>query len=162
MATTFGQTRKSVSLYLNAQFNKTIYDRTIANNPWGAGFGLQLFANAGSLRPTLDITADAYLEDDKVLRLNTDGTPTEELEGMINVFVGAQYDIGRKGYFSFTTGPSFTTGRTVLGIKPSLGLYLTRNQKWIGKLSWITLFDRDRKSGQDFGALTLSVGFKLF
>ena len=67
----FSQTQHKISGYLLAQYNKTIHDRTIGNNPWGMGVGLQAFlVNNSKIKPTIDITADAYLEDDKVLKIN--------------------------------------------------------------------------------------------
>src|SRR5205807_627798 len=83
----FCQAQNKVSIYLQGQYNKTLYDVTKGNNPWGIGLGLQLFYNKIlKLQPTVDLTADAYLEDDKVLRLNPDGTPINDIGRMINLF----------------------------------------------------------------------------
>src|SRR5665647_3799269 len=94
---TFGQTRKKVTTSLLIQFNRTIYDRTIGNNPWGVGAGLQTFFNTKSkFTPAFELTGDIYFTDDKVLRLNPDGTiPTKynDVRGMINVFVGSSYHL---------------------------------------------------------------------
>ena len=62
---TFGQTPKKVTTYLLTQYTKTIYDQTIGNNPWAIGLGLQAFVNNKSkFKPTIELTGDAYLEDD--------------------------------------------------------------------------------------------------
>jgi hypothetical protein len=158
----FGQTQRNVSGYLLGQYNNTIYDRTTPNNPWGMGIGLQLFFNNTSkLKPTVDLTADAYLEDDKVLRLNSDGTPITDIGGMINLFAGASYHPTKVFYLSVVTGPSFVSGQTLLGLKPSLGFYFSRNQKWTGKISYINVFNRDKTTKEDFGSIGFSIGIKL-
>jgi hypothetical protein len=105
LAAASGQTQRNVSLYMQGQYNKTLYDVTKGNNPWGMGPGLQLFFNnSARFKPTVDITADAYLEDDKVYRLYSDGTPINELGGMINVFAGATYHPTKRVNLSFVAG----------------------------------------------------------
>ncbi len=158
----FGQTRKS-SLYIQGQYNKTLYDVTKGNNPWGMGLGLQLFFRQTSkFKPTIDLTADAYLEDDKVSRLNTDATAINDLGGMVNLFAGASYNPIKTVYLSFVAGPSFLGGETKLGIKPSLGFYFSPNQKFTGKVSYINVFNRDNKTKEDFGSICLSLGVRLY
>ena len=148
-----------MSVYLQGQFNKTIYDRTMGNNPWGMGLGLQAYLNHSSkVRPLIDFTADAYLENDKVLRLNTNGTPVDDIRGMINLFAGASYQPAKTVYLSLVTGPSFVGGQTLLGIKPSFGFYFSENQRWTGKISYINIFNRD----EDFGSVSFSLAHKIF
>lgn len=159
----FSQTQRKVSTYLQGQYNKTIYDRTIGNNPWGMGLGLQLFLNNTSkLKPTVDLTADAYLEDDKVFRINYDGTEIVDIGGMLNLFAGVSFHPTQTIYMSLVTGPSFVSGQTLLGLKPSFGFYFSQNQRWTGKISYINVFNRDKKSMEDFGSISLSLGVKLF
>ncbi len=127
------------------------------------GLGLQLFFNNTSrIKPTIDLTADAYLEDDKVLRLNSDGTPIDDIGGMVNVFLGASFHPTRTIYLSFVIGPSFVSGQTLLGLKPSFGFYFSQNQRWTGKLSYINVFNRDKTTKEDFGTISFSLGVKLF
>ncbi|MEO8413352.1 MAG: hypothetical protein ABI472_06815 [Ginsengibacter sp.] len=163
---TFGQTRKKVSSYLLVQYNQTIYDRTIGNNPWGVGAGLQTFFNSRvKFAPTIELTGDIYLADDKVLRLNPDGTiPTKynDVRGMINLFVGSSYHLTQNVYGSFIAGPSFIGGKTFIGIKPSLGFYFSKNKRWTGRLSYINIFNRDIKTKEDFGTISFAIGRKLF
>ena len=157
-----GQTQRKSALYLQAQYNQTLYDATRGNNPWAIGLGLQLFFNNTSkLKPTIELTADAYLEDDKVLRLHTDGTPMNDLGGMVNLFGGASYHPTKIIYMSFVAGPSFVGGQTLLGIKPSIGFHFSPSRKWTGKISYINVFNRDKKIKEDFGSISLSLGRKL-
>ena len=158
-----GQTQRKVSVYLQGQFNATLYDRTIGNNPWGAGLGLQAYLNNSSrVKPTLDFTADAYLADDKVLRLNPDDTPIDDVSDMKNLFAGASYHVTNTVYLSFVAGPSFIGSQTLLGIKPSFGFYFSPAQKWTGKISYINIFNRDKRTNEDFGSVSFSLGVRLF
>ncbi|CAN5544425.1 hypothetical protein BH10BAC3_BH10BAC3_41180 [soil metagenome] len=160
---TFGQTQKKVTTYLLTQYNKTISDRTIGNNPWGVGLGLQTFFNNKSkFKPTIDLTGDIYLEDDKVFRTNTDGSPINDVRGMVNLFFGSSYDATKSIYVSLVAGPSFISGQTLIGIKPSFGFYFPKTHKWTGKISYINIFNRDKTTKEDFSSLSLSVGLKLF
>ncbi len=163
---TFSQTQKKVSTYLLTQYNTTLHDRTSGNNPWGTGIGLQtFFNNKTKFKPTIELTADIYLEDDKVLRLNNDGAvPTRynDVRGMVNLFAGTSFHPTKNIYLSFVTGPSFISGQTMLGIKPSFGFYFSNSQKWTGKVSYINIFNRDKITKEDFGSLSVAVGFRIF
>ena len=159
----YSQTQRKVSLYLLGQYNQTIYDRTVGNNPWGMGLGLQLFLNnASKFKPTVDITADTYLEDDQVYRTNPDGSEIVDVNGMVNVFVGASFHPNKTIYISLVTGPSFVSGQTLLGLKPSFGFYFSESHRWTGKVSFINIFNRDETTNDDFGSISVSIGVKLF
>ncbi len=157
---------KKVIGYLLTQYTKTITDRTLGNNPWGAGLGLQAFFKTKSnFTITLEVTGDIYLEDDKVQRVNSDGTnmvPADDVPGMINIFAGACYNFKKNGFISLTGGPSFINGKALAGIKPSIGFYLSKKKKSIFKFSYIDVFNRDKKTMQDFTSVSFSIGFKLF
>lgn len=164
----YAQTQRKVSTYLLAQYTNTLYDYTIGNNPWGMGFGLQTFLNNKTkFKPTLELTGDIYLEDDKVLRgvtLNPDGSIAkyaEDVPGMINLFAGASFHPTQNIYLSLTAGPGFIGGNTFFGIKPSIGFYFSDTQQWTGKISFINIFNRGDAS-QDFGSLSFAIGLKLF
>ncbi len=159
----FGQAQRKVTTYLLAQFNNTIYDMTLGNNPWGVGLGLQSFLNNKTkFRPTIELTADIYLEDDKVYRTNIDGTEIPNVGGMVNLFVGTSYQPNQNIYFSFVAGPSFIGVQTLLGIKPSLGFYFSQYKRYTGKISYINVFNRDKTTKEDFGSISVAIGRKLF
>jgi len=163
MTNAFGQPQKKVSTYLFTQYNKTIADRTIGNNPWGIGIGLQAFFNNQSkFKPTIELTGDVYLENDKVYRTNADGSPINTVDGMINLFIGSDYHPTKKIYVSLVTGPSFIAGQTLFGVKPSFGFYFSKTQRWTGKISYINIFNRDKSTNEDFSSISLAVGIKLF
>lgn len=159
----FGQTKKKISTYLLTQFNTTLYDVTKGNNPWSMGLGLQTFLNNSSrFKPTIELTGDIYLYDDKVLRTDSVGTPLNDVRGMVNFFMGTSFHPTKNIYISVVAGPSFISGQTLLGIKPSLGFYFSKSQSWAGKISYINIFNRGNSIKADFGSLSLAVGLKLF
>ena len=166
MAKVFSQSQRKVSAYLETQYNYTLYDYTANNNPWGIGLGLQgYFNNKTKFKPTIELTGDLYLEDDKVLRLNPDGSIPESgssIETMVNFFAGTSFHPNDHMYVSFVAGPSFIGEQTLLGIKPSFGFYFSKNQRWTGKVSYINIFKRAKIAQEDFGSVSLAVGFKLF
>ena len=159
----FGQTQRKVSTYLNVGYNQTLNDITIGNNPWGAGIGLQTFINTKTVfKPTIELTGDLYLMDDKVYRMNADGTPIETVRGMVNLFAGTSFNATQNIYISVVAGPSFIHGQTLFGLKPSIGFYFSKSKRGTGKISYINIFNRDRLTKQDFSSISLSLGFKLF
>ncbi|MDQ2721174.1 MAG: hypothetical protein M3Z26_15610 [Bacteroidota bacterium] len=160
---TFGQTQRKISTYLFAQYDKTLYDITLGNNPWGAGLGIQAFLNIKTkFKLTIEVAHDIYLEDDKLLRLDSTGHAINDFRDVTNLFAGLSFHPSNDIYISFLTGPSFINGRTILGIKPSFGFYFSKKQKWTGKISYINIFKRDKATKGDFGSLAFAVGLKLF
>jgi len=161
-----GQPQRKVSTYFLTQYNSTLYDYTKGNNPWGIGLGFQTFLNNKTkFKPTIELTGDIYLEDDKVLRLNPDGNiPKNDnsVGDMVNLFAGSSFHPTQSVYLSFVAGPSFINGQTLLGIKPSVGFYFSKNQRWTGKISYINIFNRAQATKEDFGSMSVAIGFKLF
>jgi hypothetical protein len=158
----FGQTQRKTSLYFEGQYNQTISDVTKPNNPWGMGLGLQMFLLPGSVfRPTTELTADAYLMDDKVYRMYSDGTPIGTVGGMVNVFAGASVHPIHNTYLSFVGGPSFVGGQILLGLKQSLGFYFSSNQKVTAKISYINILKREERAKQNFTSFSLSLGVRI-
>jgi hypothetical protein len=160
---TFAQSQKKVTIWLSTQFNKTIADRTIGNNPWGIGLGLQTyFNNKSKFKPTIELTGDIYLESDKIGLVNTDGSLADDVRGMVNLFFGSSYHPSNCMYVSLVVGSSFINGQTLAGLKPSFGFYFSESHRWIGKISYIHIFDRDKATKEDFSSLSFAVGLKLF
>lgn len=105
-SSSFAQKQRKVSTYLTTQFNTTLYDITKGNNPWAVGFGLQAFLNNTTrFKPTIELTGDIYLADDKVLRLDKNGNAINSVGGMVNLFAGASYSPIKPVSF-FITGRS--------------------------------------------------------
>lgn len=161
----FCQTERKLSTFLLTQYNGTINDYTKGNNPWSIGLGLQAFYNNKTkLKPTIEFTADAYLEDDKLLRSDPDGSFPEngnDVRGMLNLMVGSSFHPTKDIYVSFVAGPSFINGNTFLGIKPSFGFFFSKNKMWMGKVSYINIFDRTALIKEDFSSFSVAIGRKL-
>ena len=81
---------------------------------------------------------------------------------MINLFAGSSFHPTQNIYFSFVVGPSFISGQTLLGIKPTFGFYFSKTKKWTGKISYINVFNRTKINNEDFGSLSFAIGLKLF
>lgn len=162
----FSQTDRKVSACLLVQYNHTLYDYTSGNNPWGIGAGFQAFFNNRSkFKPTVALTGDVYLADDKVLRSNPDGLFPEngnKVGGMINFFAGSSFHPTQSVYVSLVAGPSFIGGKIFVGIKPSFGFYFSKTQRLTGKISYINVFNRTKKVNEDFGSFSVAMGLKLF
>jgi hypothetical protein len=157
------QIPRPVSLYLSTQYNKTLYDATNGNNPWSIGLGLQAFVNISKkFKPTVELTGDAYLMNDKVLRFDSTGRSLNNIDGMVNLFAGLSFNPVKPVYISVLGGPSFLGGQTRFGIKPSVGFYFPGSKKWTAKISYINIFNRGESLKQDFGSLSIAVGFRLF
>ncbi len=141
-----------ISSYLSVQYNKTIYDVTLGNNPSGVGLGIETVFNTRSkFKPAIEITGDVYLEDDKVFRMTTTGEELQSVEGVINFFAGSIFTSNEKSFISLMAGPSFINGNTLFGIKPSFGFYFSKSQRWKGKMSYVNIFNRDQQTKKDLG-----------
>ncbi len=159
----FSQSERKISMQFQTQINATIYDRTPGNNPWGIGLGTSIYLNSKSkLNPMIEFTADTYIADDKVGRVNQDGTDAEDLGSMVNLFAGITYSLNRTAYLEFTAGPSFINRHTFFGIKPTLHFYFSAKKSWAGKISYINIFNRDSETKDDFGTISFGIGVKIF
>lgn len=158
----FGQATK-IRVQLNTQFTGTFYDRTPGNNPWAIGLGLQGdFITKSKFNPTVDLTADIYLADDKVLVVNPDGTSPDDLGSIVNLFAGLSYNRKGKIWYAFVLGPSYSNDKAFFGIKPSVAFFFSESQRLMGKFSFINIFNRDKLSRQDFGSMSFTLGYKLY
>jgi hypothetical protein len=140
-----------------------MYDRTKGNNPWGMGTGtFVMLQSKTAFRCMGELTADYNFVDDKVLRLNSDGSETPGVRGVVNLFAGISCHPSRSFYVSLAAGPSFISGSVRAGVKPSIGFYFSPKQKWTGRFSFCNIFNRDKASGEDFGVISFSIGTKIF
>jgi len=161
LSTTFAQTDKKVSTYLSAQYDNTIYDKTKGNNPWGIGLGLESrLNNSTRFKPTVELTASIYLEDDKTLTTIND-IPLQDVRNMVNLFAGYSFNPTNKLSISCVAGPSFISGQTFLSIKPSIDIFFSKNNRWTAKAYYINIFNREKITGSDFGLVGFALGIKL-
>jgi len=160
---TQAQTQRKISANLITQFNTTLYDVTTQYNSGSIGAGLQLFYNNKTkFKPTVECSIDVYLGHSDVAIFGPDGKLMDGVENMKTIFGGIAYQPSRIIYLSLTTGPSFINGKTLLGIKPSVGFYFTQQQRGTFRISWINIFDRYSLTKKDFGSISFALGFKFF
>lgn len=162
--------KRLVNVYFQAQQNLTLYDITKGNNPHGIGLGFQAFLNTKSkFKATLELTGDVYMYDDDVLRARSVEispgvwdyeAPIPDVPSMFNLFAGASWHPNKNFFLSGAVGPSLIGGNVYLGFKPALGL-VTNNQRWMGKIFFINIFQRDFPTQSDFGSVGISVGYRL-
>lgn len=100
--------------------------------------------------------------DDKVYRRYSDGTPIPTVRTMRTLFAGTTLHFSPNVYLSLLAGPGFINGKTLLGIQPSLGFYFSASRKWTGRISFINIFKREERTGNDFGSLNYSLAIRLF
>jgi len=113
----FAQKQDRISGYFLLHYYKTIYDRTLGNNPSGVGISVQTMINIKSMiTPMIEISAQGSLEDDDVLRLTKNGNAAPDASGIINVFAGSAFKISSHFNFSFDMGPSFINSNTYFGV----------------------------------------------
>jgi hypothetical protein len=161
------QKQDKISGYFLLHYYKTMYDRTLGNNPSGVGIGVQTMINTKSIfSPIIEINAQGSLENDDVLRLTKNGNAVPDARGIINVFAGSAFRITHHFNFSFDMGPSFINSNTYLGVKPSCNFYFSKKKRITAQVSYLNIFNRawnyEETKKLDFGSLNLSVGIKLF
>jgi hypothetical protein len=159
------QTHKNGGTYLSLNYNGTLNDHTKGNNPSGIGLGLQTFINIKPrLKATIEYTGFLYLENDKVLRVDSVGNSLitdNDVRSMGNLLAGLVYLPTKQTQLSLVTGPSFINGHVYFTIKPSVGYYLSQSQRWLVKLSYLNVVNRYQPTKQDFNSLCFSIGLRL-
>jgi len=157
----FGQQERKVAFYLNFQVNNSIYDR-IQHNSRGFGPGLEILLNTNSkFKPKLEFNWDIFSVTD-VMVSTIDGKELVKKTKVPTIFIGTSYHPLNKLYFTFTLGPSFIRSDVYLGIKPCIGFYFAKKQRFTAKLSLTNIFQRDEASKEPFGYMSLGIGIKLF
>lgn len=158
-----GQVKRSISADLLVQYNNTLYDYTRLNNQWGVGIGAQtFFNNRSAFKPFIEFTGEIYPMDDKVYRIDLFGSSNDKINSVVNLLGGLCYQPGDRIYFAVTAGPSFINEQTYVALKPSVGAYFSSNHRWTGKVSFMNVFNRIKAAQQDFGSLSIGLGYKLF
>lgn len=165
VAQAFGQKQQRLTTFLSAQYNKTAYHIPLSNYPWGVGIGLQSFLNNNSkFKPAIELTGDLYFNHEKIPLSDSFVIDyfAYDASRMLNVFIGASFSPSKNMYCSFLAGPSFIPGHSLLGLKPSVGIYFSNNKKWTGKLSYINLIDLGYQRKKAFASFSFSIGHTLF
>lgn len=162
-ATLYGQSIHKISLEMGLQYDYTVYDRVVANNGEGIGVGLTLImATKSDFKPMLEFTADFFGRND-VGYSTADSIAFEDKSGISAFGVGGIYQPFKKIYFVFTLGPAFiSSGSVYLGIKPGVGCYIGKKNRFNAKFCLMNIFQREEASNEPFGYLTMGLGVRLF
>lgn len=157
----FSQTERKVSVFLSAQGNKTLYDRTKSNNNSGAGIGLQAVLNSKSfVKPTVTVNGDLF-GGTKERRLTADGRPIAGKQDMLSIHAGPLMPLTRRFFVAATAGTHFYNGSTHFSIRPSTGVYPAKSKKWMLAASFTHVYQRDHISNEPFGYLSIAAAMKL-
>lgn len=159
----YAQSDRKLSMYIYGDYSKTLKDYTKRNNPWAIGMGLQLFMNnSTSFRPTLDVAGYAYLQDDKVLRFDENGVSAKRVSDVVSLFGGVAFQPVKPLFISLTGGPGIVNGDVLFGLKPSTGIYISKSQRWVGKISYLHIYSRNKAEKESLSSLNIGVGLRLF
>ena len=157
------QNKRFISTYAVLQQTNTSTDYTIRNNPWGLGVGLQaVIGSKWKLAPIVSATTHVYLYNDKVLRLNTDGSIKESVETLTNLFVGMRYNVVNMLHISISSGASLVNKEPRLGIQGEFGCYFTAKQNWLAKFGYLHMNRKNYTEVNPFNTITVSLSAKLF
>jgi hypothetical protein len=158
----YSQAQRHASFFLSFQGNKTTNDRTLSNNSGGIGFGLQGFLNTKTVfRPTIEINGDLFAGT-KELHMTTDGRIIEGKSEVVSLYAGPSFHLAERLLISATAGTSFYNKKTHLGVRPSVGLLLSKNKKWMAKAAYTAIFQRDAISNERFAYASFGIAGKLF
>jgi len=163
----FAQKQDKISGYFLLDYNTTLYDRTLGNNPSGVGVDAQVMVNTKTIfKPLIEINAQGSLEDDDVLRVTENREAVPDARGIINVFAGSAFKFSNCFYFSFDMGPSLIDSNTYFGIKPSCNFYFSKRKRITAQVFYLNIFNRAlnyaETKKEDFGSIGLGIGIKLF
>ena len=162
MATIFCQAQQGVALYLSFQGNKTVTDRTLSNNSGGVGLGIQALLNTKTaFKPMLEINGD-YFGGTKELYMTTDGKIIKSKNEVVGIYAGPSFQPAGRLFFATTAGASFYNNKTHFGVRPSAGLFLSKNKKWLAKASYNLVFQRDDMGNEKFGYAGFGLAGNLF
>lgn len=157
-----GQVKTKAPLYLIINYNKTLADITAGNNARSLGLGLQRFSKSHALiKPTVEVAADVYLMDDKLLRTWADGTPISTVGTMFTIFGGGYVNVDDYFYISVVGGPSFLGGQTLMGIKSSIGIHFDEEKQLTAKISYINILNREPRAKQNFTSLSFGLAIRI-
>src|SRR5690242_19391194 len=88
------QKQNEISGYFLFDYNTTLYDKTLGNNPSGVGIGVQTMINTKSIfSPLIEINAQGSLENDDVFRLTKNGEGVPDARAIISVFGGSAFRV---------------------------------------------------------------------
>jgi hypothetical protein len=156
-----GQTKSKTSLCLNMYGSIPIYNIDILNNPLGGGIGIViLFNTKTNFKPKIDFNVNSFINAHIVYDEPPSNTIIEK--GIACLLIGSSYSCGKRFDFSLVAGTSFYNSDIYLGLKPSVGIYLDKRQKYMTEVSLTNLFNTPSAKENSFGFLNLGIRIKLY
>jgi hypothetical protein len=157
----FSQQDRKVSVFFSTQTNKTLYDRTVSNNSFGFGIGLQTIVNTKTfVRPTIEINGYIF-SGTKELYLTADDKPIYGKNAVLSIHAGPFIPLSKHVFFATTVGTHFYNNDVHFSARPGLGVFPTKSRKWILRTSFTNVFQRDEISNESFGYLSFAISIKL-
>lgn len=167
------QNKTGLSVYAGLHNSITAEDPTKHNNPWGLGIFTAGYVNTGGfVRPTIEITAEKFIADNKVgVHDGFDGI-VPRIDAMVTVLGGGAILFEKFLSAGFLIGPAllkadegktgFPTNKRLLIIKPYIDVTPGK-----GKLSFRVGYVKgssrfESVSPTRYKAVTLGVGVRLF
>lgn len=153
--------QKKVGGYIDFHMNKTIYDRTLFNNPGGVGGNAALMINSKhAVKAIVEFAAEGF-GGTELIYFASDGSSIGPKREVYSVMAGSVYE-HKNLYVGCSAGPVFLSQGTYGGIKPVVGYYFSKTKRLVGKISLTNVFQRDHAGNKDFGFLGFGIGVKLF
>lgn len=158
-STLAGQSIKVISVYLKTQINYRFYD------PYGkgAGFGngIEIEGNFHSkFKPILGFNWDLYAEA-KVFKTEN-GKPLYSKASVPALFFGGSFHPVNRLFFSFEAGPAFMNSRVYTVVKPGMGFYFDKDQRFRGSLTFTHIFKSYESVNDASGYLSLGFALRVF
>jgi hypothetical protein len=168
---TSAQRAKKLSIYLVGQYNKPFLDWHMKNNPTGIGIGLETFVfRDKKVQPTVDISQNVFLQKAEFSQPSGSTEKADDIKANTSILAGLSFYPIPRLYFSFAVGPTLVNGSSFFTIKPSMGVYIDKNRKWIAHFSFLGIqnyvpikpvFD-GTPDKEATGYLQLGIGHRLF
>lgn len=158
------QKQRTISAHIEFIQQRTVSDRTIDNNPWGTGLGLQIaYKPHKTISPFVHVSGLVYLGGTGAAHVDENDTYLPDVGHLVNLFAGIAYKPNSTIYFSLAGGPSYTRDQALFGIKPAMGFYFSPAQKWRAQIAYLNVFNRGIEgSEKNFASVAFSIGLKLF
>jgi hypothetical protein len=113
------------------------------------------------LKPTIEINGDLFAGT-KELRMTTDGRMVKAKSEVVSLYAGPAFHVARRLLVSTTAGTSLYNKQLHFGVRPSVGLFLSKNRKWMAKASYTAVFQQDALSNERFEYASFGLSGMLF
>lgn len=155
-----GQETKKISINLNGNWSKILYDR-INEGAGGFTLGLDLLINTKTkFGPKIEVNYSIFSVLDRYIK-TLDGYPVVSMGNGPLFFMGLSYHPFNGFDVSFSPGLCFFNSKTYFAVKPSIELYLDQKKRFLIKASLTNIFINDHAGNQPEGYVNLGLGVRL-